>query len=801
MGLRQAFEIGSAAAGRSAHPRRGRPRRRARARAARGRAGDPLRALKVALDSAAAGLRGPFDVVDLDFGDEAGLEEQCRLARSLGFRGKACIHPAQVETINRVFAPSEGEIEWARARGRGVRGPERGRARPRTATMIDLPVVERARRILGGRTRCSDGDGAEGVAGPLLRGLRGRRRLPQPLRPHDHGHGQHLVHLPDDEHEPVHFNVPYAERTQFGQPLVNSAFTLALVTGLTVPDTSENAAANLAWTDIKLPKPVFVGDTLWAESEITRPARVEVEPERRHRLDALPRHQPAPRGRDRVQADVHGLQARRPRGAATRFPGPTTTGRCEMTAAAEARRVRDDARRSTTSRRRWSRHAKLHLLDTLGCGLAAHALGIATRGPDGDGRARRRAAGDGDRPRRAAARRRTRRSRTRCSATGSTSTTRTPTRSATSRTVTCPAVARRRARRLGAGGREVLAAIVAGNEIIDAARHGRLGRASTRAASTRRRSAGSSAPPSPAARLTGGDDAHDGERARHRRLDGVGPLRLPRGRHGDEADPPGLGRARRHPRRAARRARRRGPADGARGQLRPLPRLPRRGAGRDRHRRRSSPTSARAGRRRASRTSPIPVCHFMHGSLGATADALRRADALAGRDRGDRRHRPGGRRLARARAGGREEGAALGLRGQVLLQYSVAAMLVHGHVGVGDLLGRGDRRPGRPRPSRRRSGTRRRTTRPTRRRSRAASASRCADGSTLEARLPAPAGRPREPDVGRRGRARSSATNAVARARRRRPSTRSRRPSSRSRSRTTSRPRSRRSPAARSCAA
>ena len=66
----------------------------------------------------------------------------------------------------------------------------------------------------------------------------------------------------------IHFNVPYAERTQFGKPLVNSAFTLALITGMTVPDTSENAAANLAWTDITLPKPVFVGDTLWAESEI-----------------------------------------------------------------------------------------------------------------------------------------------------------------------------------------------------------------------------------------------------------------------------------------------------------------------------------------------------------------------------------------------------------------------------------------------------------------------------------------------------------------------------------------------------
>jgi itaconyl-CoA hydratase len=66
----------------------------------------------------------------------------------------------------------------------------------------------------------------------------------------------------------MHFNTPYAERTRFGRQLVNSVFTLALVTGLTVPDTSENAVANLAWTDIKLPNPVFVGDTLWAETEV-----------------------------------------------------------------------------------------------------------------------------------------------------------------------------------------------------------------------------------------------------------------------------------------------------------------------------------------------------------------------------------------------------------------------------------------------------------------------------------------------------------------------------------------------------
>ena len=51
----------------------------------------------------------------------------------------------------------------------------------------------------------------------------------------------------------MHFNREWAERSEFGQPLVVSTFTLALVLGLAVRDTSENAAANLGWRDIKLP--------------------------------------------------------------------------------------------------------------------------------------------------------------------------------------------------------------------------------------------------------------------------------------------------------------------------------------------------------------------------------------------------------------------------------------------------------------------------------------------------------------------------------------------------------------------
>jgi acyl dehydratase len=63
-----------------------------------------------------------------------------------------------------------------------------------------------------------------------------------------------------------HFNVEYARRTEFGRILVNSTFTLALVTGMSVSDISQNVIANLGWDDVRLPHPVFIGDTLWAES-------------------------------------------------------------------------------------------------------------------------------------------------------------------------------------------------------------------------------------------------------------------------------------------------------------------------------------------------------------------------------------------------------------------------------------------------------------------------------------------------------------------------------------------------------
>ena len=62
----------------------------------------------------------------------------------------------------------------------------------------------------------------------------------------------------------IHFNTDYASRTEFKKPLVNSAMTLSVVAGLGVTDVSENGFA-LGWDYIKLPHPVFNGDTLYSE--------------------------------------------------------------------------------------------------------------------------------------------------------------------------------------------------------------------------------------------------------------------------------------------------------------------------------------------------------------------------------------------------------------------------------------------------------------------------------------------------------------------------------------------------------
>ena len=67
---------------------------------------------------------------------------------------------------------------------------------------------------------------------------------------------------------PMHCDAAYAAKSEFGQLLVNSGLSLAIVLGMTVNDVSGKSIANLGWKEIRLTAPVFCGDTLYAESEV-----------------------------------------------------------------------------------------------------------------------------------------------------------------------------------------------------------------------------------------------------------------------------------------------------------------------------------------------------------------------------------------------------------------------------------------------------------------------------------------------------------------------------------------------------
>ena len=78
---------------------------------------------------------------------------------------------------------------------------------------------------------------------------------------------------------PIHVDHHYAAQTEFGRPLVDSTFTLALVTGQSVTDVSQNVFANLGWDEVRLPAPVFEGDTIYSRSEVLDKRNTRSRPE------------------------------------------------------------------------------------------------------------------------------------------------------------------------------------------------------------------------------------------------------------------------------------------------------------------------------------------------------------------------------------------------------------------------------------------------------------------------------------------------------------------------------------------
>lgn len=109
---------------------------------------------QLVLASRLAGLRAPVDGVTLDIGEGGATEDDARYAHRLGFGGKLCVHPSQLEAVNRAFLPSADEVAWARRVLEAAEGA-RGAAVAVDGKMIDKPVLLLAQRIASEAARKS----------------------------------------------------------------------------------------------------------------------------------------------------------------------------------------------------------------------------------------------------------------------------------------------------------------------------------------------------------------------------------------------------------------------------------------------------------------------------------------------------------------------------------------------------------------------------------------------------------------------------------------------------------------------
>jgi citrate lyase subunit beta/citryl-CoA lyase len=117
---------------------------------------------RVVIASRVAGVAPPIDSVSLALDDEAAVAGDAERARRFGFAGKLCIHPKQIGPTNRVFLPAEAEVEWADSllAALAARSPGDGGAFSFRGTMVDRPVIERARQILAQAGKAPPGGAA-----------------------------------------------------------------------------------------------------------------------------------------------------------------------------------------------------------------------------------------------------------------------------------------------------------------------------------------------------------------------------------------------------------------------------------------------------------------------------------------------------------------------------------------------------------------------------------------------------------------------------------------------------------------
>lgn len=237
------------------------------------------------LAAKAAGV-GAVDGVYTDLKDMSGLKAECEEGAMSGFDGKLTIHPNQITVANAAFTPSPEDVKEASELLEAFEASSQSGALRFKGKMVDMPHILRARRIVE-KAR---------LAGTSLPTAREPAAVAAPAQGSPKSgvhHGKWLEEFAEGQVIPhaltrtvtetdnilfttatlnpaaLHLDYEAAKGTQFGKPLVNSMFTVALLVGITVLETTHGTAvANLGFEEVVFPKPVFYGDTIHAETEI-----------------------------------------------------------------------------------------------------------------------------------------------------------------------------------------------------------------------------------------------------------------------------------------------------------------------------------------------------------------------------------------------------------------------------------------------------------------------------------------------------------------------------------------------------
>lgn len=222
-----------------------------------------------------------IDGVYTDLNDAKGLAAECAEARDSGFDGKLSIHPGQIASINKVFTPTWKELAEASELIKAFEDNAGRGALRFKGQMVDEPHVKRAKALL------ARGHGVE-APDPVAAAAEVRAAADNVVR-----HGKWFDELSEGliiKHAltrtvtetdnilfttmslnpaALHLDYEAAAATEFGKPLVNSMFTVALVVGISVLESTHGTTiANLGFDQVLFPKPLFYGDTIRVETEV-----------------------------------------------------------------------------------------------------------------------------------------------------------------------------------------------------------------------------------------------------------------------------------------------------------------------------------------------------------------------------------------------------------------------------------------------------------------------------------------------------------------------------------------------------